>query len=135
MGSLEIGLGPLPTSNPQAFAVSRRVGFMKGAKWCEKRSRKKAVCQKNKGPKGNSEELLGTELQESMPAWSDKPEAMLSSRCLCSPTAESFGVSAQIGSGVVRGGPEVRFHKGSTRVPQGSTRVPRGSVRAAGCEH
>ena len=46
-----------------------------------------------------------------------------------SPTAESFGVSAQIGSGVVWGGPEVRFHKGSTR-------VPRGSARAAGwCEH
>ena len=50
-----------------------------------------------------------------------------------SPTAESFGVSAQIGSGVVRGGPEVRFHEGSTRVPPG---VPRGSARAAGwCEH
>ena len=45
------------------------------------------------------------------------------------PTAESFGVSAQMGSGVVRGGPEVRFHNGSTRVPQGS-------ARAAGwCEH
>ena len=48
----------------------------------------------------------------------------------CSPTAESFGVSAQIGSGVVRGGPEARFHQGSTRVPpgfhQGSTRVPTG---------
>ena len=29
---------------------------------------------------------------------------------LFSPTAESFGVSAQIGSGVVRGAPEVRFH-------------------------
>ena len=29
-----------------------------------------------------------------------------------SPTAESSGVSAQIGSGVVRGGPEVRFHEG-----------------------
>ena len=48
-----------------------------------------------------------------------------------SPTAESFGVSAKIGSGVVRGGPEVRgFHEGSTRVPpgfhQGSTRVPPG---------
>ena len=46
-----------------------------------------------------------------------------------SPTAESFGVPAQIGSGVVRGGPEVRFHEG-TRVPPGfhqsSTRVPRG---------
>ena len=47
-----------------------------------------------------------------------------------SPTAPSFGVSAQIGSGVVRGGPEVRFHGGSTRVRpgfhQGSTRVPPG---------
>ena len=32
------------------------------------------------------------------------------------PTAESFGVSAQIGSRVVRGSPEVRFHRGSTRV-------------------
>ena len=52
-------------------------------------------------------------------------------------TAESFGVSAQIGSRVVRGGPEVRFHGGSARVPpgfhqvppgfhQGSTRVPPG---------
>ena len=36
------------------------------------------------------------------------------------PTAESFGGSAQIGSGVVRGGPDIRFHQGSTRVPQGS---------------
>ena len=51
-----------------------------------------------------------------------------------SPTAESFGVSAQIGSGVVRGDPKLRFHQGSTRVPpgfhqgfhQGSTRVPPG---------
>ena len=43
-----------------------------------------------------------------------------------SPTAESFGVSAQIGSGVVKGGPEVRFHEGSTKVDQGSTRVPPG---------
>ena len=46
------------------------------------------------------------------------------------PTAESFGVSAQIGCGVVRGGPEVRFHEDSTRIPpgfhQGSTRVPLG---------
>ena len=37
---------------------------------------------------------------------------------------------------MVRGGPEVRFHQGSTRVPpgshHGSTRVPRGSARAAG---
>ena len=31
------------------------------------------------------------------------------------PTAESFGVSAQIGCGLVRGGPG--FHQGSTRVP------------------
>ena len=50
--------------------------------------------------------------------------------CFFSPTAGSFGVSAQIGSGVVRGGPEVRFHEGSTSVPpvfhQGSTRVPQG---------
>ena len=39
---------------------------------------------------------------------------------LCvSPKAESFGVSAQTGSGVVRGGPEGRFHEGSTRVPRG----------------
>ena len=46
-----------------------------------------------------------------------------------SPQLQGFGVSAQIGSGVVRGGHEVRFH-------QGSTRVPRGSARAAGwCEH
>ena len=37
------------------------------------------------------------------------------------PTVKSFGVSAQIGSGVVRGGPGVRFHEGSTRVP---TKVP-----------
>ena len=44
-----------------------------------------------------------------------------------SPTAESFGVSAQIGSGVVRGGPEVGFHEGSTRVfLQGSTRFCEG---------
>ena len=58
-----------------------------------------------------------------------------------SPTAESFGVSAQIGSGVVRGGPEVRFHEGSTRVPpgfhQGSSRVPpgfhEGSARFCEC--
>ena len=35
------------------------------------------------------------------------------------PTAESFGVSAQIGSGVVRGAPGVWFHQGSTRVLQG----------------
>ena len=46
-----------------------------------------------------------------------------------SPTAESFGVSAQISSGVVRGSPQVRLHEVSTR-------VPRGFARAAGwCEH
>ena len=41
--------------------------------------------------------------------------------CLCVffPRAESFGVSAQVGSAVVWGGPEVRFHEGSTRVPPG----------------
>ena len=62
-----------------------------------------------------------------------------SARCLFSPfspKAESFGVSAQIGSGVVRGGPEVRFHEGSTRVPpgfhQGSTRVPKGFCEGCG---
>ena len=42
------------------------------------------------------------------------------------PTAESSGVSAQIGSGVVRGGPEVRFHEGSTRVLPGFHEVLRG---------
>ena len=47
-------------------------------------------------------------------------------RIVFSPTADSFGVSAQIGSGVVWGGPEVRFHEGSTRVPPRFTRVPRG---------
>ena len=41
-----------------------------------------------------------------------------------SSTAESFGVSAQIGSGVVRAGPAVYkvprgFHQGSTRAPRG----------------
>ena len=36
-------------------------------------------------------------------------------KAIYSPTAESFGVSAQVGSGVVRGSPEVRFHEGSTR--------------------
>ena len=68
--------------------------------------------------------------------WSGTPQASSAALSFFSPTAESFGVSAQIGSGVVRGSPEVRFHKGSTRVPpgfhQGSTRVPRGSARAAG---
>ena len=63
-----------------------------------------------------------------MVAFTGKPEGKLD----FSPTAESFGVSAQIGSGVVRGGPEIRFHEGSSRVPpgfhQGSTRVPRGGV-------
>ena len=36
-----------------------------------------------------------------------------------SPTAESFGVSAQIGSGVVRGCPRYCAHEGSTKVPPG----------------
>ena len=44
---------------------------------------------------------------------------MLCRFCIFSPTAESFGVSAQIGSGVVWGGPEVWFHEGFTRVPAG----------------
>ena len=43
---------------------------------------------------------------------------------ICSPTAKSFGVSAQIGSGVVRGGPERRFHEGSTRAPPRLKRAP-----------
>ena len=46
-----------------------------------------------------------------------------------SPTAESFGVSARIRSGMVWGGPEGRFHEGFSRVPPGvhhSTRVPPG---------
>ena len=48
-----------------------------------------------------------------------------------SPTAESSGVSAQIGSGEVRGGPAVRFHEGSTRVPSG---FHQGSMRfCEGC--
>ena len=45
--------------------------------------------------------------------------------CSFSPTAESFGVSAQIGSGVVRGDPELRFHQGSTIIPP-SARFPPG---------
>ena len=45
------------------------------------------------------------------------------SQTICfSPT----GVSAQIGSGVVRGGPAVRFHEGSTRVPPAFHEVLRG---------
>ena len=78
-------------------------------------------------------------------SWSDRQvrwqRAKLGRNRFFSPTAESFGVSAQIGSGVVRGGPEVRFLKSSARVPpgfhqvftrvppgfhQGSTRVPPG---------
>ena len=31
------------------------------------------------------------------------------------PTDKSLGISVQIGSGVVRGGPKVRFHEDSTR--------------------
>ena len=66
-------------------------------------------------------------------AWHSSPWRCCGSmpeRSICSPTAESFGVSAQVGSGVVRGGPEARFHEGSTKVPpgfhQGSTRVQQG---------
>ena len=42
-----------------------------------------------------------------------------------SPTAESFGVSAQI---VVWGDPQLRFHQGSTRVPPGFYRFCKGGV-------
>ena len=41
---------------------------------------------------------------------------MIFVKLVFSPTAESFGVSAQI----VPDGPEVRFHERSTRVPPGS---------------
>ena len=81
----------------------------------------------------------GTDSHGNSPAnWSRNPHSPLLgdahadslSVCIFSPTAESFGVSAQIGSGVVRGGHEVRFHEGSTRVPprfhQGSTRFCEG---------
>ena len=47
-----------------------------------------------------------------------------SSMTLFSPTAESFGVSAQIGSGVVR--VPRGFHQGSTRVPRAFHDVLRG---------
>ena len=43
----------------------------------------------------------------------DAPYKEHLAQCLDFP---NFGVSAQIGSGVVRGGPEVRFHEDSTRV-------------------
>ena len=61
----------------------------------------------------------------------------LNSQRLFPPTAGSFGVSAQIGSGVVRGGPEVRFHEGSTRVPPGFHQGTRfcGVVRALRAPH
>ena len=50
---------------------------------------------------------------------------------LVSPAAFSLGVSAQIGSGVVRGGPEVRIHESSTRVsPQFHEVLQGGVVRA-----
>ena len=60
-----------------------------------------------------------------------------------SPTAESFAASAQTGSGVVLGSPEVRFHQASNRLPpgchQGATRVPSGFHEVLrglrGCEH
>ena len=44
------------------------------------------------------------------------PQDVLTIRFVFPPTAESFGVSAQVGSGVVQGSPEVRFHE----VPRGS---------------
>ena len=57
----------------------------------------------------------------------------VSNMLIYSPTAESFGVSAQIGSGVVRGGPEVRFHEGaSTGFHQSFTRVPPGFHEGCG---
>ena len=43
-------------------------------------------------------------------------------------------LGSQPRSGVVRGGPEVRY-EGSRGFHQASTRVSRGSARAAGCEH
>ena len=45
--------------------------------------------------------------------------------CVFPPTAESFGVSAQIGSGVVRGGAEVPrgFHQGFHEVLRGLVRA------------
>ena len=46
--------------------------------------------------------------------------------CALFAAAESFGVSAQIGPGVVQGGPQVRFHEGSSRVPPGFHEVLRG---------
>ena len=44
----------------------------------------------------------------------------------------SFGVSAQIGFGLVRDGPKVRFHEGSTSVPRASTRFHEGFTRFCG---
>ena len=54
------------------------------------------------------------------------------------PNSWKLWVSAQIGSGVVRGGPEARFHKGSAGFYEGSTRfsegkVPRGFVASWDC--
>ena len=52
--------------------------------------------------------------------------------CVCySPTAESFGVSAQLGPGV-RGSAEGRFHEGFTRVPRDFHEVLRG-LRGGAC--
>ena len=71
-------------------------------------------------------------------SWSPPTDTQLPSGALLSfvcPTAASFGVSAQIGSGVVQGGPEIRFHQGSTRVlpgfHEGSTRVPPGFLQGS----
>ena len=79
------------------------------------------------------------EMAEQAAKHTEQPAHLNNSRTLAFvlfPNSCKLGVSAQIGSGVVRGGLEVRFHEGATRVPpgfhHGSTRIPRGSVRAAG---
>ena len=59
----------------------------------------------------------------------EAPRSCLLFLCF-SPTAESPGVPAQLGCGVARGGPEVRFNEGYTRAPpgfhEGSTRFGEG---------
>ena len=89
--------------------------------------------EREEGPRGQGDALEKSRARIcSIPLQEGKMQGVL--RLFFSPTAESFGVSGQIGSGVVWGGPEVRFHQGSTRGPchQGSTRVPPGFARAAG---
>ena len=75
-----------------------------------------------------------------VPPFTLQGSALLLRSCVClffSPAAESFEVSAQIGSGVVRGGPEEGstrvapgFHQSSMRVLQGFHEVLRGLKRA-----